>query len=361
MRAQSDKTDRERERERERDKEAGPFFSFVDLSSASVWRPPPFFRSPHTHAVPQLLSRKGNGVPLVVDLSNFVPDGSPHYTPPSSSFLSSLLISMKRHSLLPIAVTSSAGPLPKSIEMISAEIGLPTIMRSAASRASADSPQSTTVEDIFRVVSMRSEGDVPSGVECEPAEADLRNRASAATDEVFEVENHPPTSQVSSIASDGDGDRDGCDGYAQESNLENASLGSSMDTEEPSPPPTPPPPAAASPSTRIYEGHVRSGQQVSSPSNGNLVVLGNVSSGGELVSDGDIHVYGRLRGRALAGLGKGSKGRIYATSFDPELICVGDIFTTIEANENGDMLFKPGASTMAYVNEKSGELNFSDL
>jgi septum site-determining protein MinC len=50
----------------------------------------------------------------------------------------------------------------------------------------------------------------------------------------------------------------------------------------------------------------------SSSENGNLVILGNVSSGGEVVSDGDIHVYGNLRGRALAGLG-GGNGRVYAS------------------------------------------------
>ena len=75
--------------------------------------------------------------------------------------------------------------------------------------------------------------------------------------------------------------------------------------------------------TKIYEGHVRSGQQVSSnevrvydealrilrllcllgssltpvSQNGSLVIIGNVSSGGEVVADGDIHVYGKLRGR----------------------------------------------------------------
>ena len=49
--------------------------------------------------------------------------------------------------------------------------------------------------------------------------------------------------------------------------------------------------------TRVYEGHVRSGQQVSSNENGSLIIIGNVSSGGEVVADGDIHVYGKLRGR----------------------------------------------------------------
>ena len=111
--------------------------------------------------------------------------------------------------------------------------------------------------------------------------------------------------------------------------------------------------------TKIYEGHVRSGQQVSSNENGGLIVIGNVSSGGEVVADGDIHVYGKLRGRALAGLaGVEPAGRIYASSFDPELVCINGVFTTVEAD--GEVGFKRSAPTMAYLGN-DGELQFKGL
>jgi len=80
----------------------------------------------------------------------------------------------------------------------------------------------------------------------------------------------------------------------------------------------------------------------------------------QLVSDGDIHVYGRLRGRALAGLGGGT-GRIYASSFDPELVCLGGVFTTLEGNENDSVDFTPGGPTMAYLSDETGELRFAVL
>ncbi|WP_340146644.1 septum site-determining protein MinC [Halomonas sp. PA16-9] len=51
--------------------------------------------------------------------------------------------------------------------------------------------------------------------------------------------------------------------------------------------------------TRLYRGTVRSGQQVSA-SDGDLVVIGAVNAGAEVLAAGSIHVYGALRGRALA-------------------------------------------------------------
>lgn len=53
---------------------------------------------------------------------------------------------------------------------------------------------------------------------------------------------------------------------------------------------------------RIVEGHVRGGRQFYAIG-ADLIVLGTVSPGAEVLADGNIHVYGRLRGRALAGLG----------------------------------------------------------
>ena len=78
-----------------------------------------------------------------------------------------------------------------------------------------------------------------------------------------------------------------------------------------------------------------------------------------MVSDGSIHVYGKLKGRALAGLGDGGdEGRIFATSFDPELVCVGGVFATGESEVvNGRVR---GTSTMCFLDEE-GELKFAPL
>jgi len=266
-------------------------------------------------AARNLLSGKGNGVPLVVDLGEFVPDGSPHFKPLRDGELASLLTAMKQNSLHPIAITSSSGTLPNSMERIATEVGLPSVMRSAGSRGGS---AIASVEEMFRVVSMRDEDSVPNVPSTPPPSPPPAPEPVAAVETPEEVEEaavYEPEPQHTE-------------------------------------PQHSPPPSAATPNTKIYEGHVRSGQQVSSSENGNLVILGNVSSGGEVVSDGDIHVYGKLRGRALAGLG-GGNGRIYASSFDPELICVNDVFTTLEEKDRGP--------TMAYLCEETGELKFAPL
>jgi septum site-determining protein MinC len=97
-----------------------------------------------------------------------------------------------------------------------------------------------------------------------------------------------------------------------------------------------PPPAAgdhesqvaAPPPTRVITQPVRSGQQVYS--RGDLIVLAGVSPGSELLADGHIHVYGPLRGRALAGLRGNTQARIYCRALEAELIAVAGCFQVAE-------------------------------
>ena len=71
---------------------------------------------------------------------------------------------------------------------------------------------------------------------------------------------------------------------------------------------------------KIIEKPVRSGQQVYTP--GDLVVTAAVSEGAELLAGGHIHIYGPLRGRALAGVNDRSDARIFCTQFEAELISI---------------------------------------
>ena len=68
------------------------------------------------------MTGRGNGVPLVVDLAEFIPDGSPHFVPVQDHELSGLLMAMKQNSLRPVAVTSSRGMMENSIERIAGEM-----------------------------------------------------------------------------------------------------------------------------------------------------------------------------------------------------------------------------------------------
>jgi septum site-determining protein MinC len=93
-------------------------------------------------------------------------------------------------------------------------------------------------------------------------------------------------------------------------------------------------PAAApprnEPSSLLIESPIRSGQSVVFPY-GDLTVLGAVSSGAEVIAAGSIHIYGTLRGRAMAGaMGNNAKARIFCSRNEAELIAIDGYYRTAE-------------------------------
>lgn len=78
-------------------------------------------------------------------------------------------------------------------------------------------------------------------------------------------------------------------------------------------------------STKLHTSQVRSGQQVISQ-NADLIVTTSVSSGAELLAQGNIHVYGTLRGRALAGITGNKDARVFCSSLDAELVSIAGIY-----------------------------------
>jgi septum site-determining protein MinC len=77
----------------------------------------------------------------------------------------------------------------------------------------------------------------------------------------------------------------------------------------------------------VVDTHVRSGQSVFFP-NGDVIVLGSVGSGAEVVAGGSIHVYGTLRGRALAGAAGNSRARIFCRRIEAELVAIDGYYRT---------------------------------
>ena len=73
--------------------------------------------------------------------------------------------------------------------------------------------------------------------------------------------------------------------------------------------------------SKIITQPVRSGQQIYAQG-GDLIVLAPVSSGAELLADGNIHVYAPLRGRALAGVTGDQNARIFCHSLEAELVSI---------------------------------------
>jgi septum site-determining protein MinC len=80
---------------------------------------------------------------------------------------------------------------------------------------------------------------------------------------------------------------------------------------------------------------VRSGQRIVF-TEGDITVLGSVGSGAEIVAGGSIHVYGTLRGRAMAGINGNSAARIYCQKIEAELVAIDGYYQTAE--EIGDTL-----------------------
>lgn len=73
--------------------------------------------------------------------------------------------------------------------------------------------------------------------------------------------------------------------------------------------------------SKVVHQPIRSGQQVYA-ADGDLIILSSVSAGAEILADGNIHVYGALRGRALAGVKGNTKARIFCQSLEAELVSI---------------------------------------
>jgi septum site-determining protein MinC len=92
--------------------------------------------------------------------------------------------------------------------------------------------------------------------------------------------------------------------------------------------PSEPAPGPAAPA-QIVELPVRTGQRILSA--GDLTVLGNVNPGAEVLAVGNIHVYGALRGRALAGIGGDHKARIFTRCMQAELVSIAGSFRVLDS------------------------------
>ncbi len=73
---------------------------------------------------------------------------------------------------------------------------------------------------------------------------------------------------------------------------------------------------------------IRSGQRIYSQ--GDLIVLAQVSEGAEILAEGNIHVYGNLRGKALAGVPNNTQARIFCSSLQAELISIAGNYKVMD-------------------------------
>lgn len=92
------------------------------------------------------------------------------------------------------------------------------------------------------------------------------------------------------------------------------------------------PPAQNGPPSLIVDRPLRSGQQVYARGR-DLVLLGMVNPGAEVIADGSIHCYAPLRGRALAGAQGDPGARILTTCFEAELVSIAGVYRSIDADQ----------------------------
>lgn len=86
------------------------------------------------------------------------------------------------------------------------------------------------------------------------------------------------------------------------------------------------PPAAA----MVINRPLRSGQRIYARGT-DLIVIGMVSQGAEVIADGNIHVYGPLRGKAMAGARGDTSAKIFTTQLNPELLAVAGVYRVVES------------------------------
>jgi septum site-determining protein MinC len=79
----------------------------------------------------------------------------------------------------------------------------------------------------------------------------------------------------------------------------------------------------------LLDAPVRSGQSIVFLE-GDVTIVGSVASGAEVVAGGSIHIYGALRGRAIAGAVGNSRARIFCRKFEPELLAIDGLYKAAE-------------------------------
>jgi septum site-determining protein MinC len=86
---------------------------------------------------------------------------------------------------------------------------------------------------------------------------------------------------------------------------------------------------APAPAAMVIRHPLRSGQRIYARGT-DLIVIGMVSQGAEVIADGNIHIYGPLRGKAMAGARGDTHALILTTQLDPELLAIAGVYRVVE-------------------------------
>lgn len=119
------------------------------------------------------------------------------------------------------------------------------------------------------------------------------------------------------------------DGEAEPAPVPAPAARAKQEKAKPEPAPAAPVQQAPTAPGLIHSTPVRSGQQVYA-ANRDLSVLANIGAGAEVMADGSIHIYGPLRGRALAGAQGWAQARIFCREFHAELVAIAGHYKVLE-------------------------------
>ncbi len=108
--------------------------------------------------------------------------------------------------------------------------------------------------------------------------------------------------------------------------------------------------------TALIINNVRSGQQVYAK-NRDLIVTGSVNPGAEVIADGNVHIYGQIKGKVFAG-GSGSKqAKIFAYNLNPEMLSIAGLY---QLSEDIDENYKQGFVEI-FLDEETNQLNYKSI
>lgn len=88
----------------------------------------------------------------------------------------------------------------------------------------------------------------------------------------------------------------------------------------------------------MVNGAVRSGQQIYAKDR-DLIVMGPINPGAEVVADGHVHVFGKVMGKVFAGSSGDTSARIFAKQLNPELVCIAGMY---QLSEDIDEAYQSG-------------------
>jgi septum site-determining protein MinC len=179
---------------------------------------------------------------------------------------------------------------------------------------------------LFPIGAMVGDDMLESARACGLAAVDLASAAVRSPSKPAPEKETPVIAPNGNRADAGDaGERNGTGGKGGKSaaTSENSTAGKAVKTAAGSPAPE------AAPAAMVINRPLRSGQRIYARQT-DLIVIGAVNQGAEIIADGNIHVYGPLRGKAMAGARGDTSARIFATQLDPELLAIAGVYRVIE-------------------------------